>query len=310
MGKKKEAPTLGEKVATWLSILSGLLSFGTLIPKIPWRRTATWNGFHSRFSVARDYHPYGATDKNGLTVTWFTLKSKTCSKSREFSAGSITGSVVGLAGGGGALLGCSYWQICKDAASSRCKEYEICAIVGLLSMLFQSVSGILALLVPVQFAQEKAKENRKKKKKMKGAKQTTMIIALVAYVTSVIGFFAWTGYLDSMITSFQKKGAYPTAAAHYGSYIGIVANVFMAIGAIIATFRYLTFSTAKDKEDDDQGGADLPPPPPGVPPPPPGALPPPGGLPGPPPPGGLPPGVPPPPVLAGVGGGGDGPPGE
>jgi len=318
---KKEKPTLGEKICTWLSILAGLLTFGTLIPKIPWRRTAVWSGFHTRFAVARDYHPYGATDKNGMTVTWFTLKTRVCSKSREFNAGSITGSIVGLTGNGGALLGCSYWQICKDAAANRCKEYEICAIIGGISMLFQFIAGVLALMIPVQFAQEKAKENRKKKKKMKGAKQTTMIIALCAYGTSLVGYFAWSGYLSSMISSFQTAGAYPDAAAHYGSYIGIAANVFIMISSVIATFRYMTFSTEKDKPEEDEGRDDLPPPPPGAlggvggPPPPPGALPPPGAAPpgtAPPeaaPPGDapLPPGVPPPPALAGDGGG---PPGE
>lgn len=255
--------------------------------------------------MTRNYHPYGASDKNGLLVTWFTLKSRVCSKSKEFTSGNLLGSAVALTGNGGALLGCSYWQVCKDAAASRCKEYEVVAILGLMSMLFQAVAGILAFIIPVQFAQEKAKENRKKKKKMKGAKQTTMIVAIFAYLTSVVGFFLWTGYMESMITSFNKAGSYPSADAYAGSVMALIANVFVLIGTFITIFRFLTFSTKKETEDDDEGQDSLPPPPPGfgagAPPPPPGALPPPPGA------APLPPGVPPPPVLAGIGGG---PPGE
>mmetsp|Transcript_30257 Transcript_30257/g.54893 ORF Transcript_30257/g.54893 Transcript_30257/m.54893 type:complete len:316 (-) Transcript_30257:79-1026(-) len=275
MAKKAPKKSFFDMVVMWLSILSGVLYIGALIPKIPWMQADIWGGFHSRFGVKRNFHPYGATDKNSINVSWFSLKSKICSKKTELntdspvsflkSAGSQALASVGGVKTGGALVGCESWPSCKVQVANRCSQYQTVSICGILGLMLVASACCLAFVVPVMVGNESAKAIRKKKKKVKEAKQVTMAVCISTFACGTIGSGLWIAMVDSMFKALSvgSDSAYPTGYATFGYFLVMASNVMMFFCMIISIIRFVRFSTEKKEDETDDEALGPPPPPPG-----------------------------------------------
>lgn len=125
-------------------------------------------------------------------------------------------------GAGGAAAGCLYWTECKTQLNVRCMEYATMAIVSIIAMIFQLIGVGALLCVPVMMNSEdgagKEKKGSKKEKAKKGALMSTMICAILGFVSAPQGieacakaaalrlpFLSWTMYMVSGAYSIRAK---------------------------------------------------------------------------------------------------------
>merc|ERR1719329_193334 len=116
----------------------------------------------------RYYYLFGATDQFQKTINWFTLKTKFQRKTQEYGRPSpmtaVVGAVGSMLGAGGASMGCSMWQVCKDHVTVRYMGYQSVAIAGIAT----AVTGVLAIFCTIGsiiFMGFEGGDTKKKKKK-------------------------------------------------------------------------------------------------------------------------------------------------
>ncbi|CAE7619582.1 unnamed protein product [Symbiodinium natans] len=262
MGKKsKEPKPVIDQALSWLAVLAGIIGLVCLIPKVPYRYSEIYTGYHNRFGVVRRYSLFGVTNKNGQMASWFKLKRDTCAKMKEFAQGNPLLAVAGsLAASqskvGGAVAGCLFWDVCKAQMNVRCMEYTTMSIISLIAMLFQ-LGGVGCLLcVPMMLNSEddtgKEKKGAKKEKAKKSAMAATMNVTIAGCLLPFISWAMYMGCTDSMFHTFKTKEAYAYAYSYIGSYIAVTGDFLALIGIVCAWRRWSKFGQDKD---DDEGDA-------------------------------------------------------
>jgi uncharacterized membrane protein len=277
MGKKdKKAASTFDVCTKVCFALGGVLCLGTLVPAVPWRYSRINAGFGARFAVERSMSLVTVTDNQRAGKTWMQMSKKVCNKMEQMQKGAPLAALGGMLMNtastsmgmskytGGAMVGCTGWDLCKAHLTTRCFAYRTIAYGGLACMFMQLVGVVCAFVTPVMMGNEM---QSKKKKKQEQAKLNTMTCGITAFVFPFLATTIWYFLTDSKMKELQSTAMYPFAAAHAGLYMALVGVLLLFAGFCSVIYRVYG-GKAKEGESDEEdeqeyavpGGADAPPP--------------------------------------------------
>jgi len=266
MSKAEKVPKK-DRVFWWLSIIAAVCYFACIVPVVPWRFAKVDTNMGNRFVMDRQYRLFSATDQFGKGIGWMTLKTKFKRKTDEFGRPSPLTALIGTAsamlGVGGAAMGCSTWQQCKDHVRSRYMGYNTVAITGIASavMILIGLMCTIGALVLMGF-EEGASKKKKKKKDDEDCctpKGRTMTCCVVGWFLAMSGVNAFVFVLDMTLKNFKETAYYPYAMSYPGAFIGWAGCFCQFISVIIAMWRAEVFGKKKEEEKDDMMGGYPPP---------------------------------------------------
>eukprot|EP00931_Biecheleriopsis_adriatica_P028786 TRINITY_DN17166_c0_g1_i1.p1 TRINITY_DN17166_c0_g1~~TRINITY_DN17166_c0_g1_i1.p1 ORF type:complete len:289 (+),score=44.38 TRINITY_DN17166_c0_g1_i1:113-979(+) len=269
MAKKKDKDKKGTKetVISWMGVFAGCLVICCCAPQISYRWNGPWQGFHLRFAIPRRYALWGASNKYGQLVSWMKLQSHTCKLQKEHAQGSGLLSVAAMganmllkdspAAGATSVLGCSFWDSCKEAVITRCGQYKIMMIVGFVAIAFNIIAGLILFCTPMFVNSEYNAEGKgKKKEKRKG--EARLFLFQMMVTSFILNFISWAMIMLSsanMLDTLKMKQAIPFAQPSVGSFIHIGAIAIHLPCVIVAWYKW-AYGGKKKKEEGEEDDED------------------------------------------------------
>jgi len=257
-------------------LFGGILTLISVVPAVPWRYSRADTNVGNRFVMDRTYSMMGFSDNLGKRVSWFKMAKKFKRKSEEFGRPSPISALLGTAsqalGTGGAAMGCSVWDACKQHVNQRYMSYTSMAWVGIISMImliFGAVSAAVTCLM-LNFEADAGTKKKKKKKEEEcmNAGQKTMLAANVSFMLVFIATSMFVCMSGSMLKEFQQTAYYPYAGAYAGAFVASGGAFFLFIGAMTATNRSVQCCSRRKPDEENEalmyGGAGAYAPPPGA----------------------------------------------
>lgn len=267
MTKKKEPVSRLDWWFWWLLVLAALLILVPALPVVPWRMSRMDTNLGNRFVMDRWYTLFGATDQFGKEVNWFALKHKIQKKSEEFGKPSPVSSLVGTVGQGlgtgGAAIGCSGWQACKDHVAQRYSIYSSVAIAAVCSFCCLLLSSFCSFgtIVYIHWEESEKMDKKKKKKKRQEEEEAwfcpagrTRNCCIAATLLALLGVVGFHYMLDRSLKELKQTAYYPYAGAHVAPYVGGVGCAILAFCTLLSIHR-VTPLCGRKGEDDGQGQA-------------------------------------------------------
>lgn len=264
--KKKVLMSWKDVIARWTYAFSVLIGLSILVPLMPWRSAATEPVYHARYSQARYVSLYSMTDKMGAFQPYTVYKREMCMLMNTWMVPNL---MTAVAGGVAAatfadkgfspavVLGCEYWQLCKNHVTQRCNGYITLMWVGFVVMVLILVSMGMSIAVPCLISSDlNMKANGKKQiKKKDAAMQTTMIASIIAMMASLAAILIYQFTTDMAFKNLKSGAFYPYPAAFVGMYLcwGMV-GVQMT-GCFCCVTRVYPIGGKQD-DDDGDGEAD------------------------------------------------------
>eukprot|EP00931_Biecheleriopsis_adriatica_P028787 TRINITY_DN17166_c0_g2_i1.p1 TRINITY_DN17166_c0_g2~~TRINITY_DN17166_c0_g2_i1.p1 ORF type:complete len:284 (+),score=39.78 TRINITY_DN17166_c0_g2_i1:120-971(+) len=264
--KKKDKKGTKETIISWLGVFVGCLTICCCAPQISYRWNGPWQGFHLRFSIPRRYALWGASNKFGQMVSWMKLQRGVCKLQKEHATGSGLLSVAAMganmllkdspAAGATSVLGCGFWDSCKEAVITRCGQYKIMMIVGFVVIAFNIIAALILFCTPMFVNSEYNVEGkRKKKEKKQGEARLFLFQMMVAsFIFNFLGWAVYMGMSASMLDTLKAKQAIPFAQPSVGSFVHITSIALHFPCVIVAWYKWAYGGKKKEEDagDDDE----------------------------------------------------------
>lgn len=218
------------------------MAFGQSLPMVPWRYTAMNLKWGPRWGVDRRMSFFTVTDQFGQPQSWLSMQRKVCLAVSNFAqpnvlaiAGAVTGAAAGK--GGGPLVECAGWSICKNHATERCNAYRALAYIGITAFILHLLGSMCAFVTCVTMVQE-GNISKKKKKKQAQAAFNVMLAATLGNALVLLGSSMWMVSSGMIIQSLQNTAYYPFAGAFIGMYLNYGTLFFLFMAMVTSFFRY------------------------------------------------------------------------
>lgn len=243
MPRHVKKTSFSDSVLWYGALAGGVCMLLSAVPMVPWRYARTDTNIGNRFVMDRYYNLFGATDQFGKSLNWFTLKKKIQKKAEEFGRPSPVSALVGTVGRemgtGGAAIGCSVWQACKDHTNQRYVEYWKVAVCGITSFVSLLLGALCCCLAVLWMSWEEDGSHRKKKKKSDEftPQAKTMMCCIGAFLLSFVGVGVFLYQLGATLNQFKTTAYFPYATSHLGPYIAGVGSLILLICMLISICR-------------------------------------------------------------------------
>jgi len=261
MAKKKKPTSTCDQIMIGFCVFSGFLALVCIIPKVPYRYAQMYSGFHQRYALQREYSLWGATDHLGAIKSWMSMRSDACRKMIEISTQNPLMSAFGTVGAskvgtGGAVVGCQFWQMCKEDIVQRCNQYTMVMAIGMTSIVFNLIGAVALFMVPMMVNAEKEFTGKSKKKKKKFVEAVTLTLQTVAagFVFPMLSYAMYMLTTDAMFHALAQRAAYPYGYAYAGAFMSGAVVFFTLVAVLIAGRRWS--QAGEEKGSDDEEGSE------------------------------------------------------
>lgn len=243
----------------YFSVFGSILVLISCAPPVPWRYAMASPSFGQRFIVDRTMGLFTVTNQYGQATAWFKMKSELCRKMEDMNrpnplaVGASMASMVlssGSDGGmnsGGAVLGCSAWNACKEHVATRCMAYTHIALTGMVSGMLILLGGISAAMGTIFMVKE---GYVKKKKKREEAQWNTALAGIFAFVLPFLGTMCYMMGTDMAFKQLQQNAHYPFPGAYIGMYVSLLGEFLLFVAMICGIRRQDIYQVAEEEEEE------------------------------------------------------------